>query len=121
MSASSPKTANSKIDRRRRRHPRYRSEFQVNVSYIQDDQHKKLAGHCRDLSEAGVGILLAAELSNGDVVGLGFSLPGSTLFWDVRAVVRYRRGYHYGFEFLALKREQQDFLRNHLKDLEPMD
>lgn len=121
MPASSPKTATSRIDRRRRRHPRYRGDFQVHVSYIQNDQQRKLEGHCRDLSEAGIGVLLAVDLNIGEVAGLSFSLPGSTLSWDLRAVIRYRRGYHYGFEFLSLKPEQQDFLKNYLKGLEPID
>jgi PilZ domain len=120
MPASSPKSATSRVDRRRRRHPRYRGSFRVNVSYLQGDQYRKLEGHCRDLSEAGIGILLAADLNGGEVAGLSFSIAESAP-WEVRAVVRYRRGFHYGFEFLSLKPEQQDLLKNHLKSLEAMD
>lgn len=109
------------MDRRRRRHPRYRGDFRVTVSYLLGDQYQKLEGHCGDLSEAGIGILLAAELNGGEVTGLRFTLPGSAVAWDVRAVVRFRRGYHYGFEFLALTGEQQDSLKNYLKKLEPID
>jgi hypothetical protein len=36
-------------------------------------------------------------------------------------VVRYRRGYQYGFEFLSLNQEQRDALENCLKTLEPAD
>jgi c-di-GMP-binding flagellar brake protein YcgR len=120
MPSSSPKTV-PKIDRRRRRHPRYRADFRVNVTYFQGDHHQKIEGHCRDLSEAGIGILLAVDLKVGDVAGLSFSLPGSSSPSEVRAVVRYRRGYHYGFEFLSLKEEQRDELTNHFTGLDPMD
>jgi PilZ domain len=120
MPASTPKSAASKVDRRRRRHPRYRGGFRVSVSYLHGDQYRKLEGHCRDLSEAGIGILLAAEMNGGEVVVLSFSIAGSTP-WEVRAVVRYRRGFHYGFEFLSLKPGQQDLLKSHLKSLEAMD
>ena len=91
------------------------------MSYLQGNQYQKLEGHCRDLSEAGIGILLAAEMGGGEVAGLSFTLPGSTLPWEVRAVVRYRRGYHYGFEFLSLTSDQQAALNSYFKSLEPID
>lgn len=122
MTASAPKTVSSKTDRRRRRHPRYpESNLRVNVSYLQHDQYRRLEGACRDISEAGMGILLAAELSVGEVAGLTFRLTGSSALWEVRAVIRYRRGYHYGFEFLSLKGEHQEFLKNYVKPLQPLD
>jgi c-di-GMP-binding flagellar brake protein YcgR len=121
MSASTPKTATNPIDRRRRRHPRYRADFHITVSYLLGDNYQKIEGHCRDLSEAGIGILLAAELKGGEVAGLNFSLAGSTPSWEVRAVVRYRRGYHYGFEFLAMTGEQRESLRRYLTNLAPCD
>src|SRR5208282_5189653 len=98
MPASTPKPAKGQFDRRRRRHPRYSADFRVSVSYLLENQYHNLEGHCRDMSEAGIGILLAAELNGGEVAELSFLLPGS-LFFEVRAVVRYRRGYQYGFEF----------------------
>lgn len=73
------------------------------------------------MSEAGIGILLATELNVGEVAGLSFSLPESALPWEVRAVARYRRGYHYGFEFLALTSDQQAALNSYFSGLEPMD
>jgi hypothetical protein len=121
MSASTPKPAAKKTDRRRRRHPRFRADFRVTVSYLLGNQYQKLEGHCGDLSEAGIGILLATEMNVGEVVGLNFSLPGSFLSWQVRAVVRYRRVYQYGFEFLSLTEEQQALLDNHFDGLEPID
>lgn len=91
------------------------------VNHLLGNQYQKLDGHCRDLSQAGIGILVAAELNAGEVAGLSFLLPGSELKWEVRAVVRYRRGYHYGFEFLSLTREQQKALESYFKGLEPID
>lgn len=121
MPASTPKSLKKQIDRRRRRHPRYRADFRVTVSHLLGNQYQKLEGHCRDLSEAGIGILLATELNVGEVAGLSFSLPESALPWEVRAVARYRRGYHYGFEFLALTSDQQAALNSYFSGLEPMD
>lgn len=56
-------------------------------------------------------------MNSGEVVGLKFLVPGSDLPWDVRAVVRYRRGYQYGFEFLSLTSEQHEALKNYLETL----
>ena len=116
MHAPTRKPVANEVDRRRRRHTRYRSDFRVTVSYL-GNQYQKVEGHCRDISEAGIGILLAAEMNSGEVVSLNFSLPGSPDRWEVRAVVRYRRGYHYGFEFLSLISEQQQSLLSYLKSL----
>jgi PilZ domain len=120
MPSSDPKRVMKPFDRRRRRHQRYRSDFRVTVSHL-GDQYQKLEGHCRDLSEAGIGILLAADFNGGEVVGLRFSVPGVAVPWDVRAVVRYRRGYQYGFEFLSLTPEQRRAIESCLTTLEPAD
>jgi hypothetical protein len=119
MPASTPKPAIHQ-DRRRRRHPRYRSDFQVAVTFLSGNKHQRLEGHCTDLSEAGIGILVAAEVNVGEVVGMGFAVDG-TFPRELRAVLRYRRGYHYGFEFLSLTTEQQESLREYLKHLKPVD
>jgi hypothetical protein len=107
--------------RRRRRYTRYRGNFPVSVSHLLGNEYRKLGGHCRDLSEAGIGVILAADLNGGEVVGLSFVLPGATLRSDVRAVVRHRRGCQYGFEFLSLSEGQRDMLGSFLKNLEPAD
>jgi c-di-GMP-binding flagellar brake protein YcgR len=121
MPGSTQKRATKQIDRRRRRHPRYRADFRVAVNHLLGNQYQKIEGHCRDLSQAGIGILLATELNAGEVTGLSFVLPGSSLSWEVRAVVRYRRGYHYGFEFLSLTGEQKKTLESYFEGLEPVD
>lgn len=112
----------NRADRRRRRYPRYAADFRVTVSHLLGDKYQKLEGHCRDLSEAGIGILLPAELDNGEVTGLSFLLPGSAAApWEVRAVVRYRRLYQYGFEFLSLTGTQQETLKSYVKNLKQME
>jgi c-di-GMP-binding flagellar brake protein YcgR len=121
MTAPTRKPIADPIDRRRRRHPRYRADFRVTATYLAANHYTKFEGHCSDLSEAGIGMLLATDMNNGEVVGLSFSLPGSTDMWELRAVVRYRRGYHYGFEFLSLTAEQRGSLKTYLRNLQPAD
>ena len=105
----------------RRRHARYRCEFPVVVDLLSGKEHHRLNAHCRDVSEAGIGVLLAEELALGDVATLSFSLPGASQPWDVRAVLRHRRGYHYGFEFLSLADRQVKTLNRYLEDLDRSD
>lgn len=91
------------------------------MSCLLGNEYRKLEGQCRDLSEAGIGILLAVDLNAGEVAGLSFSLPGSDIPWEVRAVVRYRRGYHYGFEFLCVTSDQRTLMNSYVKGMQPID
>ena len=116
------KSASDKNDAARcRRHPRFRGDFQAAVSQLIENQYRKIEGHCRDLSEAGMGIILAADVGTGDVLSLTFSLPGSAHPWDVRAVVRFRQGCQYGLEFLSVSDDCRRCIQNYLKSLQPVD
>jgi PilZ domain-containing protein len=108
-------------DRRHRRYPRYRSEFPVTVTLLSGGEHLQLSAHCMDLAEAGIGVLIAADLNLGEVATLAFSIPGRPEPWDVRAVLRHRRGFHYGFEFLSLSEQQGKILLGFLPGLERAD
>lgn len=120
--SSQPGNAPQRLpDRRRRRYPRYRSEFAVSVGFFSGSQHQQLDAHCKDLSEAGMGTLIAAELNLGEVVTLTFSIPGMSQPLEVRAVLRHRWGYHYGFEFLSLSASQKTALTDYLNGLERAD
>ncbi len=68
-----------------------------------------------------MGAIVAAELTSGDVVSLSFSLPGSNNPWEVRAVLRHRLGYHYGFEFLSLNVERINAVKNFIQSRERID
>jgi c-di-GMP-binding flagellar brake protein YcgR len=120
MSSQPGKARKLGLERRRRRFPRYRTDFVVTLTLFSGAEHQSLQAHCRDLSAAGIGILLAADLPLGEVVALTFSLPGLES-WKVRAVLRYRRGYQYGFEFLSLSDEQNNALAGYLPRLERAD
>lgn len=107
---------------RQRRYPRYRCEFPVAVSLFCGNGHQQLSAHCKDLSEAGIGVLIASELTPGEVVSLTFALPEmAPPPWDIRAVLRHRRGFHYGFEFLSLSGQQTMALKACLPSLERAD
>jgi c-di-GMP-binding flagellar brake protein YcgR len=121
MSAQPAKAPNRVADRRQRRYPRFRSEFPVTVSLFSGKEHEKLSAHCRDLSQGGIGMLIAAELNVGEVASLVFFLPTLPQPWNLRAVLRCRRGYQYGFEFLALSPQQSQALADYFPSLERSD
>lgn len=91
------------------------------MTLLAGSERHDLEGHCRDLSEAGIGILIAADLTMSEVVSLRFSLPTQTESWVLRAVLRYRRGYHYGFEFLSIAPAQIEILKGYLTTLKRAD
>lgn len=68
-----------------------------------------------------MGVIVAAEIALGEVVSLSFCLPGSIESWDVRAVLRHRRGFHYGFEFLSLAVERLNILKTFIQNRERAD
>src|SRR5579862_5475644 len=74
-----------------------------------------------DLAQAGIGVLIAEELKLGEVASLVFSLPETSQEWEVQAVLRHRRGYHYGFEFLSLSRERAEALAGYVEGLQRAD
>jgi len=117
MTAQPGKAPSTSAERRRRRYPRYRSEFAVVTTLFSGNQYQRLDAHCKDLSEAGIGLLLAAEVPMGEVVSLNFCLPGLTEPWEIKAVLRHRRGFHYGFEFLSLAQERTLLLRKYIVEL----
>jgi c-di-GMP-binding flagellar brake protein YcgR len=121
MSSQPGKALKARAERRQRRHPRYRVEFPVTVILLSDGEHRRIDAHGRDLSTAGIGMLIAAELKLGEVAALNFALPGSPQEWKLRAVLRHRRGYHYGFEFLSIRPEEASFLAGYLPKLERED
>ena len=121
MAAPGGKHITTEPGRRHRRFPRYLANFPVAVELLLEKGYKRLDGQCKDLSIAGLGALLTEELAMGEVLALTFSLPVSTIVWHVRTVVRHRRRYHHGLEFLSLSPEQSRLLAAYLAGLQRAD
>jgi hypothetical protein len=73
-----------------------------------------LMGRSVDISESGIAAMLTVEALLGEVVELGFILPGSPV--TIRAVVRQRNAFRYGFEFVDFDSEHE-LLRRTCRDL----
>jgi len=78
-----------------RRHARFKLEVDIGV-------HSRTCGMVQgrtvDLSESGISAMLRLEVPLGEVVRLDFELPFGPV--SVRAMVRQRNAFRYGFQFL---------------------
>jgi TonB family protein len=70
-----------------------------------------LPGRCTDISEAGVGAVVAGELIPGQQVALELRLPNVGLPIRVRALVSYQTRLRCGLEFIGLAPEQREMIR----------
>jgi hypothetical protein len=77
-------------------------------------------GRGNELSEGGLAVTAGVEMKPGDEAEIEFTPPYSGLPIRIRGVVRNRKGYRYGVEFLAgsdRESEQVDHLRTMLSVL----
>ena len=93
-----------------RRHARYRADFTVRARVLRADGYLEIAGRCSDIGHGGMGIVLTEEVASGEVLSLEFQLPGRSEVSALRAIVRYRKGFTHGVEFLGLSPEQQEMV-----------
>jgi hypothetical protein len=94
-----------------RRFPRYALDIRITVHVFRAGASASFWGRSSELGEDGVGGTLTGELETGEVVSMEFSLPQAASPLKIRALVRYRKGLHHGFEFLALSTEQRAAIR----------
>jgi hypothetical protein len=91
----------------KRRYPRYNMDLRINVQVFRAGSVSHFWGRSTELGLDGIGATLTGDLEPGEVVSMEFPLPLSPYPIKVRALVRYRIGLHYGFEFLTPTAEQR--------------
>jgi hypothetical protein len=94
-----------------RRFPRFNIDVRMQVKMFQAGEFRACWGRSTELGQDGIGGTLTGDLEAGEIVTLEIPLPLSTYPLKVRAIVRYRQGLHYGFEFLTLNDNQRDTVR----------
>jgi c-di-GMP-binding flagellar brake protein YcgR len=93
-----------------RRHARYRADLPVKARVLRAEGYVEIQGRCSDVGRGGMGIVLTEEVPSGEVLSMEFQLPNRTEASLVRAIVRYRKGFIHGVEFLGLSAEQQGMI-----------
>jgi hypothetical protein len=109
-STVSPKPASSKFAFTRR-FPRFVIDVRLQVKMFQDGEFRSCWGRSTEMGQDGIGATLTGSLENGEIVTLEIPLPLTPYPIKVRAIVRYRQGLRYGFEFLTLNDAQRDTIR----------
>ena len=95
----------------RRRFLRYPINVSLDVIALQSGIPNNMPGRCTDLSEAGLGAVVAGELSANQSVALELRLPNVGLPVRARAQVRYQDRLHCGLQFVGLSAEQREKIR----------
>ncbi|HET8666581.1 MAG TPA: PilZ domain-containing protein [Terriglobales bacterium] len=84
----------------RRKWERVELDSRVRLFVYRENEQLQLNGQLSDLSEGGLSIFLATDLSEGDVVEAEINLPYASKPTRFKAVVRSRSSFRYGLEFL---------------------
>jgi hypothetical protein len=94
-----------------RRFPRFVIDVRLQVKMFQAGEFRTCWGRSTEMGQDGIGATLTGSLEPGEIVTLEIPLPLTPYPIKVRAIVRYRQGLRYGFEFLTLNDHQRDTIR----------
>jgi len=94
-----------------RRFPRFTIDVRLQVKMFQAGEFRACWGRSTEMGQDGIGATLTGSLETGEIVTLEIPLPLSPYPIKVRAIVRYRQGLRYGFEFLTLNDIQRQMIR----------
>lgn len=95
----------------RRAFPRCPVHVPLDVIALRSGVPENLPGRCTDLSETGVGAVIAGELVSDQQVAVEFRLPNVGVPLRARALVRYQSRLCCGLEFTGLSAEQRAMIQ----------
>src|SRR5208282_1077321 len=95
----------------RRAFPRRPVHVPLDVIALRFGVPENLPGRCTDLSETGVGAVIAGELIPDQQVAVELRLPNVGVPVRARALVRYQSRLRCGLEFVGLSAEQRELIR----------
>ncbi len=94
-----------------RRFPRFVLDVRLQVKMFQAGEFRTCWGRSTEMGQDGIGATLTGNLEPGEIVTLDIPLPLTPYPIKVRAIVRYRQGLRYGFEFLTLNDGQRNTIQ----------
>lgn len=104
-------SAPQRSSRSRRRFPRHQLDVRILVHIFRDGQTSTIWGRSNMIGQEGIGGTLTGDLEVGEVVGLEFTVPLSPHAIKLRGIVRFKNGFQYGFEFLAVDAMQRQSIQ----------
>jgi hypothetical protein len=117
MSGAAPGKNSSKS---MRQFPRFELDVRMLVHVFRDGKNTTMWGRSTMLGVEGVGGTLTGDLEVGEVAALEFSVPLCPQAMKLRALVRYKNGFQYGFEFLAMDSAQRQAIQRAIDILPPV-
>jgi c-di-GMP-binding flagellar brake protein YcgR len=78
-----------------------------------------ISGQANDVSEGGMGATLAGELVLKEMASILIAFRNEVRILRCNAILRYRDGTKFGFEFLDLSGSQREFIREFCKERSP--
>jgi c-di-GMP-binding flagellar brake protein YcgR len=97
-----------------RQHPRFKLDVDVK---IYSRASSLVMGRTVDISDAGLAAMLKIEISLEQVVRLEFKLPLGLV--SVRALVRQRNAFRYGFQFVEPDSAAQELICRFCREIAP--
>ncbi|MGZ4872465.1 MAG: PilZ domain-containing protein, partial [Candidatus Angelobacter sp.] len=76
-----------------------------------------LIGRTKDIAEGGLGATIPGSINVGEIVDLELQLPETQEPLKIKAEVRYRQGFQYGFKFIHITEQQKEMIRRTTRDL----
>lgn len=101
---------------------RYKVVVPVTIRVLRRGVSVQLSGISSDMGEGGIGVQLASgELTPGEIVTVGFSLPTSPHPMKLYGMVRHRKLEQYGIQFVEISGEDRQAIGDLCDVLVPMD
>ena len=95
-----------------RAHTRYLLDLRIVVR-----AKETLIGRTKDIAEGGLGATIPNNLDIGEIVELELQLPEATEPLKIKAEIRYRHGFQYGFKYVEITHQQKEMIRRTTRDL----
>jgi hypothetical protein len=96
--------------------PRAHSRYFLDLRIIVRTK-ETLIGRTKDLAEGGLGATIPNDIKIGEIVELELQLPENQEPLKLKAEVRYRHGFQYGFKYIHITEEQREMIRRATRDL----
>jgi PilZ domain len=95
-----------------RAHSRYLLDLRIVVR-----AKETFIGRTKDIAEGGVGATIPSSIDIGEIVELELQLSEAKEPLRIKAEVRYRQGFQYGFKFVQITEQQKEMIRRTTRDL----
>jgi c-di-GMP-binding flagellar brake protein YcgR len=96
--------------------PRTHSRYLLDIRIVVRAK-ETLIGRTKDIAEGGLGATIPSNIDIGEIVELELQLPESPEPFKIKAEVRYRKGFQYGFKYVSITEQQREEIRRTTRDL----